>query len=175
MGRKCVFFDRDGVANVAPPPEEYYVLSPERLFIQPAFLEALGVVEEKGWVAVLVTNQKSVHRGLITMEGVDAVHDHLRAVVHEHGRQLLDIYTCPHGDGHPDRKPNPGMLLRAAADHDLDLSSAWMVGDSERDIQAGQAAGCAVNVLVVPGDEPTAAEVHLQSMKELPDYLRTHL
>ncbi|MDA1044232.1 MAG: HAD-IIIA family hydrolase [Verrucomicrobia bacterium] len=173
--KPCVFFDRDGIANVAPPPNEYYVLSPERLFVEPAFLECLRIAHEYGYVSVIVTNQKCVHRGLITMEGIDAIHDTLRTAVTQAGLELLDIYACPHGDGHPDRKPNPGMLLRAASDHNLDLTRSWMIGDSDRDIQAGKAAGCAINVFVNAHKQSQLADHCLPGMQALPDYLCIHL
>lgn len=175
MGKHCIFFDRDGIANVAPPPEEYYVLSPERLFVEPAFLDALQVAERRGYVSIIVTNQKCVHRGLITLEGIEAIHGKLRQAVADAGTQLLDIYVCPHDDGHPDRKPNPGMLLRAATDHDLDLARSWMIGDSERDVQAGRAAGCLSNVLVRQGDKATQADYRLQAMDALPGFLEKNL
>lgn len=171
----CVFFDRDGIVNVAPPPEEYYVLSIDRLFVIPEFLEALGVAEERGYASVIVTNQKCVEKGLITQAGLDAIHAHLQQVATKAGRKLRAIYACPHGGDHPDRKPNPGMLLRAAHDHHLDLARSWMIGDHARDMQAGRAARCAKTVLVGGhGDCPTA-DVCLAGMADLPQFLRREL
>lgn len=170
-----MFFDRDGIANVAPQDTEYYVLSPERLFIEDAFLDALRVVEQKGFVSVIVTNQKCVHRGLITMQGLDAIHDKLRRAVTGAGLALLDIYVSPHGGEHPDRKPAPGMLLRAAKDHSIDLGRSWMIGDSERDIQAGKAAGCAWTVFVNDTKSCDTADVSLGSINDLPGYLDKNL
>ncbi|NIP98846.1 MAG: HAD-IIIA family hydrolase, partial [Akkermansiaceae bacterium] len=155
--------------------EEYYVLSADRLFVMQEFLDALRVVLDRGYEAVVVTNQKSVHRGLITMEGIDEIHAHLRRVIDAAGLRLRDIYVAPHGDGHPDRKPNPGMLLRAASDHDLDLGRSWMIGDSERDIQAGLAAGCTTQVLVKDAHDETDADYRLLHMRELPGFLEEHL
>ncbi len=175
MSIPCIFFDRDGIVNVAPSPEEYYVLSVERFFLMPEFVESLRVVSERGYPAVLVTNQKCVHRGLITLEGVDAIHRHLRSELGKSGLGLLDIYVSPHGGDHPDRKPAPGMLLRAARDHNLDLARSWMIGDSERDVQAGLAAGCKNTVLVKAGEGCTSAHIRLQSMGELPGYLSSNL
>jgi histidinol-phosphate phosphatase family protein len=176
MSKPCVFFDRDGIANVAPPPEEYYVLSVDRFFVVPEFLESLRIVADKGYPAVIVTNQKSVHRGLLTPEGLEDIHNHLRAAIKEAGAELLAIYSCPHGDGHPDRKPAPGMLLKAAEEHDLDLGRSWMIGDTPRDMQAGLAAGCPTNVLVgAEGDEDGGANYKLSGMSELPGFLEEKL
>lgn len=175
MKRPCVFFDRDGVVNTAPPPEEYYVLSVARFFIEPGFIKAMHVLREKGWPAVIVTNQKCVHKGLITLEAVDAIHQHLKNRLAEEGLSLLDIYVCPHGDGHPDRKPNPGMLLRAAEEHDLNLADSWMIGDTKRDMKAADAAGLAWKVQVGPEEVSPLANSHVESMDDLPAYLTSNL
>jgi len=79
----CIFFDRDGIVNRVPPPEEYYVLKVEQLHIVPAFLEALRVVRSRGFEAVIVTNQKCVHRGLLTLHELDRIHAQVRQVVRE--------------------------------------------------------------------------------------------
>ncbi|MCE9613463.1 MAG: HAD family hydrolase [Lentisphaerae bacterium] len=171
----CVFFDRDGIVNVSPPKAEYYVLSVDRFFLIPQFVEALGVAAARGYAAVIVTNQKCVARGLITMAGIDAIHAHLRGLLQQAGLALTDIYVCPHGDEHPDRKPNPGMLLRAAHDHRLDLARSWMIGDHERDIRAGRAAGCARTILVHPGPRNPLADFQLSGMPDLPDFLKKEL
>lgn len=174
--RPCVFFDRDGIVNVAPSPEEYYVLSVDRFLLVPAFVECLRVVKDRGYAAVIVTNQRGVHRGLITMDGIEEIHNHLRQALSDAGCELLDIYFSPHGDdAHPERKPNPGMLLRAAVDHGLDLSRSWMIGDSERDIAAGRNAGCSTTVLVLEGHNETDADYRLLDMNELPGFLEEHL
>lgn len=171
----CVFFDRDGIANVDPPPHEYYVLGVDRLFIIPEFIESLRVVASRGYAAVIVTNQKCVAKGMLTPEGLDAIHAHLRRAVANAGTALLDIYACPFGDGHPDRKPQPGMLLRAAHDHGLDLARSWMIGDMERDMLAGRAAGCATTVLVSARVTSPAADHRVNAMRELPGFLHEHL
>jgi len=173
--RPCVFFDRDGIANVRPTPEEYYVLRPERLFVIPEFLESLRIVAERGYAAVIVTNQFGIAKGLLSPEGLHAIHARLRAAVADAGARLLDIYACPHGDNHPDRKPNPGMLLRAAREHELDLGRSWMIGDDVRDIRAGKAAGCAVTVFVQDQGTCALADYQVSNMAALPEFLRQKL
>ena len=176
MKRPCVFFDRDGIINTAPPPEEYYVLSPERFFIEQGFLDALRLVVSRGWAAAIVTNQKCVARGLITLEGLESIHAVLRERLETEGLPVPPIYSCPHGnDDHPDRKPNPGMLLTAAAEHQLDLGRSWMIGDSERDITAGRRAGCAVTVKVDASSDETCATFHLDTIEALADLLDREL
>lgn len=173
--KPCVFFDRDGIVNTTPPPEMYYVLRPEDFHVEPGFLEALRVVNERGYASVVVTNQKCVARGLITMEGLNVIHDVLRSAVADVGLLLTDILVCPHGDDMCDcRKPKPGMLLEAAERHQLDLAASWMVGDSERDITAGRAAGCRT-VRVSPEAQGTAADFALPAMDDLPAFLQENL
>lgn len=93
--KPCVFFDRDGIVNVAPPPDEYYVLSVARFFLIPEFLEALKIAAARGYASVIVTNQKCVAKGLLTTEGLDAIHAHLRQRVSAAGQTLHAIYACP--------------------------------------------------------------------------------
>jgi len=171
----CVFFDRDGIANVPPDPEQYYVLSPDQLLVFPEFLESLAIVAHRGFASVIVTNQMCVHKGLIPIDVIDRIHDKLRAAITAANTPILDIYVCPHGDDHPDRKPNPGMLLRAARDYNLDLSRSWMIGDNLRDMAAGRAAGCAVTVLVNAETHSELADYRLPEISALPRFLERHL
>ena len=171
----CVFFDRDGIANVSPTAEERYVLSPERFLVIPAFIEAVRLVTARGYRSVIVTNQKCLSKGLISPEGLDSIHARLHAALAAEGLALWALYVCPHGTDHPDCKPNPGLLLRAARDHALDLARSWMIGDHERDIRAGRAAGCAVTVFVGAGDPPPGTDHGVPSMDALSDLLRLRL
>jgi histidinol-phosphate phosphatase family protein len=165
----CVFFDRDGIINVSPGPG--YVERVEDFHIQPPFVEALRVVRAKGYAAVVITNQRGVGRGIMTREALDAIHARLAGHLAGHGLDLDAVYVCTANDhNHPDRKPNPGLLMRAAADRGLDLARSWMVGDQETDIQAGHRAGCRT-VLVNPGVASTEADVHLHDMAELAPWL----
>lgn len=163
--KPCVFFDRDGIVNRFPG-EGLYVERVEDFHIQRGFLDALRVVSAKGYVAVIVTNQRGVALGKMTMDEVHAMHERLRKHLATEGLELLDIFVCPHGDNaHPDRKPNPGMLLEAARKHGLDLSRSWMIGDSERDIEAGRRAGCAGTVFV--GHKQNTAEHQVPDIEHL--------
>jgi len=175
MAKPCVFFDRDGIVNVAPPPEEYYVLKPERFFIYPAFIESVRVARERGYAAVIVTNQRCLERGLLTESELDRIHDRLRAALEEASLELDGIYVAAYGGDHPDRKPKPGLLLRAAEDLDLDLSRSWMIGDSERDVEAGIAAGCRVTLRVGKPCEGSRADHRLDAVEALPGFLESHL
>lgn len=174
--RPCVFFDRDGIANVAPSEEEYYVLSPDRFFIVPEFIESVKLARKAGYAVCLATNQKAVHRGLLAEETLEAIHAKLVRALADAGEQFDGLYCCPHNDGCPCRKPAPGMLLRAAEELDLDLSASWMIGDSPRDIAAGQAAGCrTILVLQPPVPEGCSPDFHVPDMSQLPALLKVRL
>lgn len=173
--RKCVFFDRDGIVN-RDPGFGKYVERVEDFHIMPEFVAALRVVTEKGYAAVIVTNQRGVARGIMSLSEVESMHallvEHLKGL----GLSLSGIYLCPHNNNECTcRKPQPGMLLRAAAEHDLDLTRSWMVGDTESDVEAGQRAGC--RTVLVPREPPklTKPDYILSSLAELPDFLRRHL
>jgi D-glycero-D-manno-heptose 1,7-bisphosphate phosphatase len=135
----------------------------------PEFVDVLRVLKSKGYEAVIVTNQKGVARGSVTMETVNEIHRNLRAVLkREHGLDLLDILCCPHGDDECQcRKPKPGMLLEAARRHDLDLRASWMIGDQGKDIEAGRAAGCRTILVSGNADENIRADYRVRDMVEL--------
>lgn len=167
--KRCVFFDRDGVINRSPGPGRY-VERWEDFELLDGFVEALRVVRRHGWSAVVVTNQRCVARGMVPMAELERIHAGLRReLAARDGLTLLDIRVCPHdnGDACACRKPRPGMLLDAARTHGLDLAASWMVGDSERDIEAGRAAGCRTIRVCEDEHEPTRADVRIASMADL--------
>ncbi|WP_337176267.1 HAD family hydrolase [Paludisphaera sp.] len=141
--RPAVFLDRDDTLVVDVP----YLTDPAGLRVLPGAARALVDLRRAGFALVLATNQSAVGRGLLTEAGLRVIHDELERLLAAEGAALDAIYHCPHapGDseaGHPDRKPAPGMLLRAAGDLGLDLPRSWMVGDRISDVLAGLAAGC---------------------------------
>ena len=149
MSRRAVFLDRDGVINVEGGE---FVSRPEDLCILPGALEAIAALTRAHWPVVVFTNQSGVGRGRMSMDDLRSVHDSLETLVQRAGGRLSGIYACPH---QPDagcdcRKPKPGMLRQAACEHDIELQASFAVGDSPRDIAAGQAAGC-TTVLVLSG------------------------
>lgn len=141
----CVFFDRDGVINTSPG-EGKYVLSWDDFELTDGIGEAIQTVHQKGYLAVLVTSQKCVVKGLIAQDDLDDIHRRMQSALPRKGR-LDAIYAYT---GEPDSpfpaKPDPGMLHLAAKEHDIDLSRSWLVGDADRDISMGQAAGLAKTI-----------------------------
>lgn len=167
----CVFFDRDGIANRDPHPERY-VTHPDKFHIYDAFIEALRVTTEKGYAAVIVTNQKGVGSGVMTQATLDAIHEKLFVRVRAAGLQIHDLYAATTtDDAHPHRKPNPGMILDAAAKHGFDLSRSWMVGDNESDVTCGHRAGVRT-IRVCAAEKESKADFRIASVEELPSLLR---
>lgn len=157
--RPAVFLDRDDTlmaANSLPPPPPPAapgdVVDPDLVELLPGVLEGCRDLRDAGFILVVVTNQGVVARGGATLDTVQRVNERLRTLLLDElgGRLITAIYACPfHPKGtvplftreHPWRKPAPGMILAAAGDLGLDLSRSWLIGDAERDIQCGVAAG----------------------------------
>jgi D-glycero-D-manno-heptose 1,7-bisphosphate phosphatase len=141
MMRSAVFLDRDGVINRAlvRGGSPYPPASLEDLDILPGVADALGALRVQGYALIVVTNQPDVARGTATRESVDRIHERLRSTL-----DLDAILTCFHDDADACgcRKPQPGLLLRAAEEFGIDLASSFMVGDRWRDVEAGKRAGC---------------------------------
>jgi D-glycero-D-manno-heptose 1,7-bisphosphate phosphatase len=147
MSARAVFLDKDGTLVEDVP----YNVDPELIRPTEGALEALRLLQEAGYLLVVVSNQSGVARGLFPERALVGVEKRLRAILSTAGVNLAGFYYCPH---HPQgsrpeyavdctcRKPKPGLLLRAAREHDIDLRSSWMIGDILNDIQAGKAAGC---------------------------------
>lgn len=168
---RCVFFDRDGIVNVSPGAGRY-VTRREDFHLMPEFVEALRVARRHGYQAVIITNQRAVARGLVSMEEVDAIHRSLRDELSRKYRlHILDVACCPHDIGQCEcRKPAPGMLKAMAARHGLDLAASWMVGDAETDVEAGRRAGCRT-IRVNGDDSESKADWRVATMKNLPELL----
>lgn len=169
MSRPCVFFDRDGIVN--KHPNNRIIHSWDDFRFLPGFMESLRLVQGRGYCAAIITNQQGIGKGEYSAGTVAAIHDRLMVQLKKWGMELLDVYTCPHtaADECACRKPLPGMIVTAAAEHDIDLPASWMIGDQERDVQAGHAAGC--RCIRVHPTTKTAAEHRIESMDLLPALL----
>jgi D-glycero-D-manno-heptose 1,7-bisphosphate phosphatase len=146
-----VFLDRDGTLNQCFPTDDGSTtrppLSVDELRLMPGAAEACDRLRRAGHLLLVVTNQPDVRRGTQTSAPIEAMNRRLVDLL-----DLDDLLACFHddGDGCDCRKPLPGLILRLAARHDVDLERSWMVGDRPSDVAAGRAAGCAT-VLVSPG------------------------
>jgi D-glycero-D-manno-heptose 1,7-bisphosphate phosphatase len=153
--RPAVFLDRDGTVIEAV----HYLRDPAAVRLLPGAGGALARLRAAGFACVLITNQSAIGRGLLTVEGLYLVHAELCRQLEEHGAELDGFYFCPSVPLSDDRtaiddynrKPSPGMILRAAYDLDLDLDRSWMIGDMVSDVLAGQNAGCRGSIFVASG------------------------
>ncbi len=149
--QKAIFLDRDGVINKLVG----FLRDINEFELLDGVPEAIGKINASGYLAIVITNQPVIARGEVTYEELQEIHNKMETLLGKEGVYLDGIYYCPH---HPHkgyegeipelkfdcdcRKPKPGMLLKAAEDFNIDLSRSWMIGDSESDIMAGEAAGC---------------------------------
>jgi D-glycero-D-manno-heptose 1,7-bisphosphate phosphatase len=141
--RRAVFLDRDGTLNRAARPGEYIRAAYEVELLGGA-ATAVAHLARAGYLCVVVSNQRGVALGDMTKEDLHAVDARLRDLVATGGAELNASYYCTHGldDGCDCRKPEPGLLMRAARELDIELAASWMVGDSATDAEAGARAGC---------------------------------
>ncbi len=143
MTRAAIFIDKDGtlVRDIA------YNVEPARIELTAGAGPALRLLQESGFALIVITNQPGVGEGRFPPAALAGVHRRLQELLAPHGAVLDGFYFCPHVPvrGAPAcacRKPEPGLLQRAAAEHDLDLAASWMVGDILNDVEAGRRAGC---------------------------------
>lgn len=149
--QKAIFLDRDGTIN------KYvgFLSNINDFELLENVAEAIKIINSNGYLVIVVTNQPIIARGEATFEQLNEIHNKMETLLGKSGAYLDAIYYCPH---HPDkgfpneiaelkidcqcRKPKPGMLIKAAEDFNIDLKESFMIGDSENDVKAGNAAGC---------------------------------
>lgn len=137
-GKKTVFLDRDGLINRQAPPHQYITKWEEFEFL-PGVPEAIHKLNKAGYLVLIVTNQRGIARGMMTVEAVEMIHRQMCKTLHKNGAHIDGIYFCPHNEGECHcRKPDIGLFLQAERDFQIDKKKSWMVGDSESDVQAGQ-------------------------------------
>ena len=141
---KAAFLDRDGVINRKAPTEDEYITCWEEMHILPGVVEAIALLNQADFRVIVVSNQRCVAKGLLTIEELNSLHQRMCRELAAVGAKIDGVYYCPHEEDPPCscRKPEPGMLFAAAGDHHIDLASSWMIGDSEKDVGAGRTAGC---------------------------------
>lgn len=157
MTRRAVFLDKDGTLIENVP----YNVDPALVRLAPGAEEGLPALHRAGYELIVVSNQSGVARGFFPESALAAVEARLRQLLNELCVPLAGFYYCPH---HPRgeaaayaiacdcRKPQPGLLARAARDRDIDLSHSWLIGDILDDIEAGRRAGCQT-ILIDDGHE----------------------
>jgi len=149
-----IIIDRDGVINHDSPD---YIKSPKEWIPISHSLDAITRLNHAGHQVVVATNQSGVGRGYYSLDMLEKIHQRMKDELASIGGHLDGIYFCPHTpeDNCDCRKPKPGLLLQIAKDFSTDLTTAYFIGDSLRDLQAAEAAGC-LPVLVKTGNENKA-------------------
>ncbi len=185
--RPCFFLDRDGVIV----EEVNYLSTPEEIRLIPGSPRAIALLNRAGIPVVVVTNQAGVARGIFPEDRVGEIHRELDRLLASHGARVDRYEYCPHhpveGIGPykkdcPNRKPAPGMLLKAAREMDLDLARSFLVGDKVTDLQAGEAAGCRTILVrtgygarITPGELQAAGITPFLTASDLLEAVRTCL
>lgn len=154
---KAFFLDRDGVVNV----EVNYLHRPEDTVLIPGLSSALRKIHDAGFLAIVISNQGGIARGMFGMEDVKAVESRICELLKQEGPDVPEaFYYCPHHKNGivPEfsiececRKPKPGMFFQAAGDWQIDLARSYMIGDRISDLHAAKAAGCIGGSLVLTG------------------------
>lgn len=158
--QKAIFLDRDGTINKFVG----FLTRLDGMELLPRAADAIKKINDSGYLAIVVTNQPSIARGELDFPELQEIHNKLETLLGKEGAYLDAIYYCPH---HTDkgfegeriaykckcdcRKPKAGMLLQAAKDFNIDLAQSYMIGDSQRDLEAGQNAGCKESILLEEG------------------------
>ncbi len=170
---KLVILGRDGVLNEY---REAHVTSPEEWHPVAGALEAVARINHAGWHTVVATNQSGIGRGMIDMSAVNAVHAHMHQTLQTQGGRIDAVFFCPHTpeDDCDCRKPKPGLLLDIARRYGVDLAHVPMVGDTERDLIAAQAAGCEPH-LVLSGRAAQLSPEQVQALLAQVPAARAHV
>jgi D,D-heptose 1,7-bisphosphate phosphatase len=154
---KAVFVDKDGTLIRDVP----YNVKPEYVMLESGVTDALKKIKQHNYLLIVISNQSGIAKGLFTERDLEPVKTKIQELLHPADIQIDEFYFCPH---HPDgvmkeyttactcRKPEPGMILQAAVDFNIDLTSSWMIGDILHDIEAGNKAGCKT-ILIDNGNE----------------------
>lgn len=174
--QKAVFLDRDGTINKYVP----FLTNIDEFELLLGVAEAIKLINESGYLAIVVTNQPVIARGELSLSELSQIHMKMETLLGREGAYLDKIFFCPH---HPHkgysgeveelkilcdcRKPSPGMILAAADEFNIDLSKSWMVGDKEDDILAGKRAGCKTVLLGTENyDQDMTFKTLLEFVKE---------
>lgn len=142
MKQKAIFIDRDGVIN--SDVGHYYIYKPEDFILNEGLIQGLKLLQEIGYIFIVITNQGGISKGEYGHTDVAAVHQKLKALLKEEGLALAEIYYCPHHSDNEKclcRKPGNLNIEKAISRFNIDRKLSWMIGDNMKDIQAGEKSG----------------------------------
>lgn len=143
---RAVFLDRDGTINV----DVDYLHETDKLAFIDGTFEALALLKEHGYRLIVISNQSGIGRGYYGARDVERLHEYMNAILQKHRAAVDAFYYCPHveQDQCACRKPRTGLIERAVAEWDIDLSCSWMAGDKETDVLTARSAGCGYGLLL---------------------------
>ena len=150
---KALFLDRDGTINV----DYGYVHEPARFEFIDGVFDFCRRAQELGYLLIVITSQSGIERGYFTEDDFSAITNYMVDGFAAEGVTITDVFHCPSLEG-PDRKPEPGLFLKAQAKYGIDMAASVNVGDRERDLEAGRRAGVGRNILFT-GDYKALASV----------------
>lgn len=171
--KKVVFIDRDGVINKDSPE---YIKSWSEFEFLPGSIDAIKKLTLNGIAVIIITNQSAINRNMLSQKGLEYIHSMMCNTIASTGGCITDIFFCPHTpqDRCCCRKPKPGLLYKAQKKYRINLAGSVMVGDSAKDIECAQNAGCGYKILVKTGNGKISEKV-LAKKKIFPDYLAKDL
>ena len=173
--QKAIFLDRDGTIN------KYvgFLRNIDDFELIEGVAEAIKLINQSGYLAIVVTNQPVIARGEVSWEELNEIHKKMATLLGKEGAYVDGIYICPH---HPDkgfegerpeykidcdcRKPKPGLLLQAAKDFNIDLAKSYMIGDSHRDVEAGENTGVKKSILIKENNENALLSIINEIIKD---------
>lgn len=179
MKRPAVFIDRDGTIS----EEVGYVNHPSRFRVFPYSSAAIRILNDAGWLAIVITNQAGVARGYFSEDVIHKIHDQLTRDLQNESARLDAIYYCPHHPsvGEPPyrlecdcRKPRTGLIQQAAKDFEIDMAASWMAGDRYGDLELARNAGLR-SALVLSGYGRGEWEYQSHAWQHRPDLVSENL
>lgn len=165
MLKRAIFLDRDGVINrvIMKEGKPYSPRNRSDFLFTDGIREVLARLKGEGFLLIVVTNQPDISRGSITWAELNAIHDLIRREL-----PVDDIIVCPH-DNDDDcdcRKPKPGMIVESARKWGIDIESSFLIGDTWKDMEAGQKAGCKTILLDAPYNQDVQGDYRIQDICE---------
>ncbi len=159
---KALFLDRDGIINV----DRGYIYRSEDFEFTEGIFDLCRLAKDKGYIIVVVTNQSGIERGFFSTQDYESLTAHMLKEFERNGVTIDDVFVCPFLE-HADRKPAPGMLIKARRKHDIDMSASLMVGDKPSDIEAARAAGVGKLALLSHKPSSDSSVLIVRNLKEV--------
>ena len=141
MKSPALFIDRDG--TIIKQIDGYYISSIEQIELIENIFPAILMLQNEGYLLIIVTNQAGINKGILSNEQVDEINQHIIQLLKKQGIDISAVYVCPHKPEEQCkcRKPQPGLLLKAAKEYNIDLENSIIIGDTDKDTEAGLNAG----------------------------------